>query len=64
MRVPEKSEFRAYIDRVRLSDQDFNTDVFKPGTAGEATLFSALKQSLTPDRPLQSELLDTKTPEE
>lgn len=56
MRVPEKSEFREYLDKVHLSDRDFNTDVFKPGTSGEATLFKALRSSLMSDVPSQDDL--------
>lgn len=58
LRVPEKTQFRNFIDRVPLQDVDFNTDVFKPGTSGEATLFKALQLSLGPTEPSQRDLLD------
>lgn len=60
LRVPTKSEFRQYIDKVPLADKDFSTDVFKPGTSGEATLFRALQDSLSPDALVQDDLLTPK----
>lgn len=47
--VPEMSEFSSYFDGVELQDADFNTDTFKPGTSGEATLLKVLRNSLEED---------------
>lgn len=44
--VPSTAEFLKILNRVTLSDLDFNTDSFKPGTSGEAELYRVmLKES-------------------
>lgn len=48
--VPTKEKFKKYLDLVELNDPDFNTDTFKPGTSGEAKLFSILKESLNTEQ--------------
>ncbi|NTA10851.1 DGQHR domain-containing protein [Agrobacterium tumefaciens] len=45
-KVPKINEFRAYLDAVELSDGDFNTSTFPPGTSGEAGLYRILLNSL------------------
>lgn len=40
--VVKKSAFLDIIERIDLSDQDFTTDAFKPGTSGESLLFRTL----------------------
>ncbi len=42
--IPNKEDFRKVFERVHLKDDDFNTDVFKPGTSGESTLYRTLKE--------------------
>jgi DGQHR domain-containing protein len=42
--VPSREQFQALFDRIKLKDEDFNTDRFKPGTSGEVTLYRALKE--------------------
>lgn len=44
--VPDKKDFEFYFSKVKLSDEDFNTDRFKPGSSGEAELFKKLKSSI------------------
>ncbi|UQI40950.1 DGQHR domain-containing protein [Vreelandella venusta] len=44
--VPNKEDFNSYLQKVRLDDEDFNTDRFKPGSSGEAELLKILKSSL------------------
>jgi hypothetical protein len=36
-------EFRAVFEKVRLKDEDFNPDNFKPGTSGQSELYHALE---------------------
>ena len=40
--VPSPEEFSRVIDRVKLSDSDFTTDNFVPGSSGESSLFRTL----------------------
>ena len=37
-KVPEVALFREIFDKVRLDDNDLNTEEFKPGTSGQAKL--------------------------
>jgi DGQHR domain-containing protein len=55
--VPTKSAFSAYFEKVALKDADFNTDTFKPGTSGEATLLKVLRQSLEENSEVQDPLI-------
>ena len=45
--VPEQEEFEEIFSRVRLEDDDFNTETFPPGTSGEAGLYNYLKAALS-----------------
>lgn len=45
-RVPTEREFKPIFDRVNLTDNEFNTTTFKPGTSGEAALHGILIASL------------------
>jgi hypothetical protein len=49
-KVPEVSVFAGVFARVRLNDDDLNTETFKPGSSGQ----SALRKSLE----LQTRLTD------
>jgi len=40
--VVRKDAFGDILKRINLSDQDFTTDVYKPGTSGEALLYQTL----------------------
>lgn len=40
--VPSRNDFFAIIQRIGLNDDDFNTDIFKPGTSGEPMLYRTL----------------------
>lgn len=40
--VPPAAELKAILDRVRLQDQDFTPEAFKPGTGGQAALYRKL----------------------
>lgn len=42
--VVSSEEFRKLLSKVKLKDDDFNTDNFKPGTSGEKALFEVLKE--------------------
>jgi DGQHR domain-containing protein len=42
--VVEASEFEALFRRIQLQDDQFTTDVYKPGSSGEARLYEDLKQ--------------------
>jgi DGQHR domain-containing protein len=42
--VPTKDQFFLIFERVRLTDDDFTTDRFKPGSSGTGALFQALKE--------------------
>jgi DGQHR domain-containing protein len=44
--VPSKDEFMRLLKRTGLTDDDFNTDQFKPGTAGESALAKRLEEDL------------------
>ncbi len=41
--VPKVEEFLKIFKRIDMKDDDFNTDVFKPGTSGEVALYHQLK---------------------
>jgi DGQHR domain-containing protein len=41
--VPKREEFEKILQRIKMEDEDFNTDNFKPGTSGEVTLYVELK---------------------
>jgi len=40
--VPSKDQFRSVLDKIKLTDGDFNIDKFKPGTSGESELYNTL----------------------
>ena len=40
--VVKRDKFLAQLNVVKLSDGDFNTDVFPPGTSGESRLYRVL----------------------
>lgn len=40
--VPTKDDFIKIFENIDMEDDDFNTDVFKPGSSGEANLFREL----------------------
>lgn len=40
--VPTQAEFAALLAKVRIQDDEFTTDNFKPGTSGESQLFARL----------------------
>jgi DGQHR domain-containing protein len=42
--VPKKEQFDAIFKRIQVSDDDFNTENFPPGTSGEVKLYKALKE--------------------
>ena len=44
--VPTVDNFSRYFDRVKMTDDKFNTDTFKPGTSGEALLLRILMKSM------------------
>ena len=44
--IPPINDFRVLFDKVGLSDDDFVTTNYPPGTSGETKLFNDLKQSL------------------
>ena len=39
--VPAKSQFETVFQRIQMSDDEFNTDNFRPGTSGEVALYNA-----------------------
>jgi len=39
-------EFKSVLSRVNLTDDDFTTDKFKPGTSGETALYRILRESI------------------
>jgi DGQHR domain-containing protein len=41
-RIPTVQEFGDYLQRVKLKDNDFNTEKFPPGSSGESKLFKEL----------------------
>ena len=41
--VPKREEFEKIFQRIKMEDEDFNTDNFKPGTSGEVALYNTLK---------------------
>jgi DGQHR domain-containing protein len=43
--VPSKQEFAKVFKRIGLSDDEFNTDNFKPGTSGEVTAYRVLRET-------------------
>ena len=45
--VPEQKEFEEIFGRIKLEDDDFNTETFPPGTSGEAGLYKYLKAALS-----------------
>lgn len=45
--VPSESEFAKCIERVDLSDEDFNIATFPPGTSGESRLFKMLMDAIS-----------------
>ena len=44
--VFESSEYGRYLRKVNLEDADFNTDMFKPGSGGQASLKDYLREAL------------------
>jgi len=44
--VPSVDAFEEYFSRVTLNDQDFNKEVFIPGTGGKTRLYSALASDM------------------
>ena len=42
-RIPDVSEYKGYLAKIDLSDKDFTSDNFKPGSSGEAELLMRLK---------------------
>ncbi len=48
--VPTPDDFMSVMKRISLSDGDFNTDIFKPGTSGESFLYRTLleKSNISP----------------
>ena len=40
--TPTTEKFSTYLEKSKLEDKDFNTDKFKPGSSGEATLYKSL----------------------
>lgn len=40
--VPSKNDFKRIFDRINIGDDEFNTDIFKPGTSGESELYKRL----------------------
>ena len=47
--VPKQEEFEEIFGRVKLEDDDFNTETFPPGTSGEAGLYKYLRAVLSAD---------------
>lgn len=47
--IPDEAKFEAIFSKVRLSDDEFNTTTFKPGTSGEAALLKILNAALDRD---------------
>ena len=41
--VPTKSQFEKVFQPIQMTDDEFNTDNFRPGTSGEVALYNALK---------------------
>ena len=41
--VPPREQFEKVFKRIKIEDEEFNTDNFKPGTSGEVALYTALK---------------------
>ncbi len=41
--VPSSKDFLKIFDRIKMKDEDFNIDNFKPGTSGESALYRTLK---------------------
>lgn len=41
--VPPREAFKKIFDRIQMTDDEFNTDNFKPGTSGEVALYNAFK---------------------
>jgi len=44
--IPSKKDFLDFFSNISLSDEDFTTDKYAPGTSGESALYRDLK-SLT-----------------
>ena len=44
--IPDTEQFREFLDRVELDDDDFNTTTFPPGTSGEAKLYRMLMATI------------------
>lgn len=42
--VPKQEQFKKIFDKIQLSDDEFNSDNFKPGTSGEVALYRTLKE--------------------
>jgi DGQHR domain-containing protein len=40
--VPSTNEFQAIVQRIGLNDDEFTTNIFKPGTSGESLLYRTL----------------------
>jgi DGQHR domain-containing protein len=43
--VPPKLKFVEVFQRIKIKDQEFNTDNFPPGTSGEVRLYNALRDA-------------------
>jgi hypothetical protein len=43
--IPSSEDFLKVFQRSSLKDDDFNTDLFKPGSSGEGALSHAFKES-------------------
>jgi|TARA_R100001230_G_C5688384_1_gene199583 DGQHR domain-containing protein len=43
---PDKNKFYKILEKVKLSDEDFNTTRYKPGSSGESALYRDLKASI------------------
>ncbi len=44
--VPDANKFRKILEKVDLTDEDFNTDNFKPGTSGESKLRNKILEDI------------------
>jgi hypothetical protein len=43
--IPNKQKFASVFQRINLTDGDFNTDNFRPGTSGESKLYNTFKEA-------------------
>lgn len=44
--IIKKEQFKAYFDKCKLKDADFNSDIFKPGSSGEGDLLRKLREDI------------------